>query len=158
MIKKVLNNDWFRASGILMAWFMFFRTIGDNMISFLQAHPWILYATVCTILSYLLLFRHRLFLSSRTKYLISKGIQYNTESMLSNADEYLRTKANMTCVSCGGKNVGLKGINKFDIHITKKAPRSGAGLISAVIGCDDCGFIQQHNLPLSIFGDDEDKK
>jgi hypothetical protein len=142
MIKKIFNNDWFRASGILIAWFMFFRTIGDNIISFLQTNPWISYATVCTVLSYLVLFRHRLFLSRKTKHLISKGIQYNTESILAAVDQYLKFKTSLICPSCGCKNVYLKGINRFNIDITAKNPRSGSGLLSAVTGCDNCGSIQ----------------
>lgn len=157
MIKKIIGNDWFRASGTLIGWFMLFRFMSDTALQYLQANSWILYATVCTILSWLLLFRHRLFLSRSTKNLILRGVQYNAEKMLSAADEHLKTKLKMLCPSCGGQRVSLKGLNRFGIDVTAKNPKGGSGLISAVLSCDDCGLIQQHNLPLSLFDSDEDK-
>jgi len=89
---------------------------------------------------------------------VLKGIRYYRKDLFSVVEQHLRTKSGMVCLSCGRENVSVKGITRFNICTIETPQKGGANLISAVIGCDDCGFIQQYNLPLSLFADDKSKK
>jgi len=82
---------------------------------------------------------------------VLRGIRYHRKELFSMVAQHLKTRTRMACLSCGGENVNVRGITKFNIDAIEKPQKGGAALITAVLGCDSCGLIQQYNLPAAIF-------